>query len=568
MINFKTILCLFYLSSITILPVSAEQPLWNAQAILPADSKIAVRWVMPPMKKKSQTRHTLKFSVGPDNSPWIGYNNRYLLNPLKQYFIELSNRYKDLVQLENGALFISTATEFGFIVKSGKAKKKPVSVLQPISLLPIPDCRMFKGVDNCIYFSGLNRTTSQYELYLLKPENIRIDALKIKTLRGYTKIFSSPKVINAVAGDGDTSYIAMGNTILCISSGNSTFEAIFVHPNETITQLQYNKQSGLFYSTNDKIGYVGKNGNLEFFKGERHQISLVGNSLYIFSENDFGILAFDHIDDLFRMNLNFAETTSYSGLGLTLTELITIWLMRLLLAGAMISLTVLAAKIFTKQKKQKKQKNGKALSLSLIIIPTVFILFDIVNFAPACQMDLDLVLQHLMFLLILNIIMLIMIAIGIIRLIRRKTVKISKTNMDAGNKEPVQNKKKDKTMSKKVYVKAPPKAIFVAQIIVIPLFMIFGLLFFFVAEGEARIFVALFVVIWEVICIAILVNAVKLLKRIKNGKIEVVEISGLTGKDENKFAAKLRDLEALKADGLISDDEYQEKREEMLKTKW
>ena len=491
MINFKTILCLLYLSSITILPISAEQPLWNAQAILPADSKIAVRWVLPPMKKTITGRHTLKFSVGPDNSPWIGYNNRYLLNPLKQYFIELSNRYKDLVQLENGALFISTATEFGFIVKGGKAKKTPVSVLQPISLLPIPDCRMFKGADNCIYFLGLNKTTSQYELYLLKPDMIKIDALKIKTLKGYTKIFSSPKAINAVSGDGNTSYIAMGNTIVCIHPGNTSPEAIFVHPNETITQLQYNKQSGLFYSTNDKIGYVGENGHLEFFKGEQLQISLAEKTLYILSENDFGILAFDHIDDLSKMNFHFAEPASFLIPEIGLSELIILGIIALIL------------------------------------------------------------------------IMLTLITVGVIRLIRRKTT----THMDTGDKAPIPYKEKDETMSKKVYVKAP-KAILIVQIIIIPLFMVLGILPFFVVDKEIMIFIAIFIVIWEAICIAILLNAIKILKRIKNGKIEVVEISGLAGEEENNFAPKLRDLEALKTDGLISDEEYQEKREEMLKAKW
>ncbi|MBU8902141.1 MAG: hypothetical protein KOO69_05335, partial [Victivallales bacterium] len=455
-------------------------------------------------------------------------------------------------------LFISTATEFGFIVKGGKAEKTPVSVLQPISLLPIPDCRMFKGADNCIYFSGFNITTSQYELYLLKPENIKIDALKIKTLKGYAKIFSSNKAINAVAGDGNISYIAIENTIVYIPSGNNSSETIFVHPNETITQVQYNKQSGLFYSTNNKIGYVGKNGHLEFFKGKRHQISLAGNSLYVLSENDFGILAFDHINDLSKMNFHFAETASYSGLGLTLTELITIWLMRFLLAGVLILLTALAAKIFT------KQKNSTIISLSLIIIPALFIIFDILNLASYCrEMDLDTIFQKLILLLILNIIMLIMIAIGVIRLIRRKTT----THTDIGNKAAIPYKEKDETMSKKVYVKAP-KAILIVQIIIIPLFMLLGILPFFVVDEEIMVFLAIFVVIWEAICIAILLNAIKILKRIKNGKIEVVEISGLAGGEENNFAAKLRDLETLKTDGLISNDEYQEKRKEMLKTKW
>jgi len=119
----------------------------------------------------------------------------------------------------------------------------------------------------------------------------------------------------------------------------------------------------------------------------------------------------------------------------------------------------------------------------------------------------------------------------------------------------------------KIYVKAP-KTIVVAQIIIIPLFMILGILPFFVVDKEIMIFLTIFIVIWEAACIAILINAIKILKRIKNGKIEVVEISGLAGEKGNNFATKLRDLETLKTDGLISDDEYRDKREEILNKKW
>ena len=122
-------------------------------------------------------------------------------------------------------------------------------------------------------------------------------------------------------------------------------------------------------------------------------------------------------------------------------------------------------------------------------------------------------------------------------------------------------------MPTKVYAKTP-KGIFVAQIIVVPLFMIFGFWLFIIADEEVRGGVAIFIVIWEAICIAILANALKLLKRIKNGKIEVAEISGMTGEDENNFASKLRDLDGLKNDKLISEDEYRKKRYEILRKKW
>lgn len=132
------------------------------------------------------------------------------------------------------------------------------------------------------------------------------------------------------------------------------------------------------------------------------------------------------------------------------------------------------------------------------------------------------------------------------------------------------NTKNDNNMSRKVYVKPPPmaKIIPVAQIIILPLFILLGFVFIFIAGEEARPFVAIFCLIWWVICIALLINAVKLLRLINKGKIEIAEIGGSTKEDDNGFAQKLRDLDALKKEGLISDEEYQIKREEVMKGKW
>jgi|GEM_PF-3083279 len=94
-------------------------------------------------------------------------------------------------------------------------------------------------------------------------------------------------------------------------------------------------------------------------------------------------------------------------------------------------------------------------------------------------------------------------------------------------------------MTKKVYVK-PPKTIFVAQLTIIPLFMIFGIVLFSLADREVKPYVAIFFLIWEVVCTSILLNAIKALKRLKNGAIEVGEISGLSGEAGGSFATKLR----------------------------
>ncbi len=80
-----------------------------------------------------------------------------------------------------------------------------------------------------------------------------------------------------------------------------------MHQSEEITERQYNTQTGLIYSTDDTIGYVGKNGHLEFYGRERSLMALNKTSLYVFSEDDFGVMAFDHIDALSRMNLHIKK---------------------------------------------------------------------------------------------------------------------------------------------------------------------------------------------------------------------------------------------------------------------
>jgi len=483
---------IFYLVCLSSISASAVEPSWNGEVALPSDSKIVVRWVSPPVgetQNQHKKQYNLKFSVGPDNTPWIGYNNKYLINPVKQYFLELSDQYKDIIQLDNGALFVSTPTEFGFIVNGKQDKKSPLVGFQPISRLPLPGCRMFKGADNCIYFSGQDKTTSKYEIYLLKPQNLSLDGIKVRTLNGYTKIFSGFREISAVAGDGNITFAATGNTIFYIPANDTSVEIVFEHPSEPVKQLQFNKLAGLFYATDNRVGYLGDGGGqLEFFKGERPQISLSGKNLYIFCESDFGIVAFENISDLARMKFHITEpgfSSAFFKIGLF--ELF-------IIAFFVIILTVLLVTVF----------------------------------------------------------------------VRRK----SKINPATGNEPrppPVPTPKRNEVMSNKVYLK-PPKGVIIAQIIIVPLFMLLGLSFIFIVEGESKIFVVIFVFIWEAACIAILANAIKLLKQ---GGMEVAEFRGT---DENvkeeDFSQKLRDIENLKADGLLSDDEYRRKREEILNQKW
>ena len=122
----------------------------------------------------------------------------------------------------------------------------------------------------------------------------------------------------------------------------------------------------------------------------------------------------------------------------------------------------------------------------------------------------------------------------------------------------------------KIYGKVPTtsRPALISLIIVGILFLPLSAFPVLVSEGEARPFAAIFSVIWFVVCICIIYRAVKMLKLIKSGRIEIGEIEGAGEQPENSFAKKLRDIESLKKEGLISDEEYSRKRAEIMKEKW
>jgi len=125
-------------------------------------------------------------------------------------------------------------------------------------------------------------------------------------------------------------------------------------------------------------------------------------------------------------------------------------------------------------------------------------------------------------------------------------------------------------MSRKVYLKPPAltRTMLWAQIIIAVLFLPWGGIMLYLADGDARPYAAFFAVVWTAVIISLIVFAVKSLKLAKEGKIEIAAIDTSTEGTESDFAVRLRDLEALKKDGLISDGEYQSKRAEIMQEKW
>lgn len=126
-------------------------------------------------------------------------------------------------------------------------------------------------------------------------------------------------------------------------------------------------------------------------------------------------------------------------------------------------------------------------------------------------------------------------------------------------------------MPRKVHLHPPPgtRSMMVAQIILAVMFLLFGAMIILAAEGEARPYAFAFGLIWCAGCIALIIGAARGLLLAKQGKIEIAELGDEKEvESSNSFAARLRDLEALKAEHLISEEEYRSKRAEIMGEKW
>lgn len=139
-------------------------------------------------------------------------------------------------------------------------------------------------------------------------------------------------------------------------------------------------------------------------------------------------------------------------------------------------------------------------------------------------------------------------------------------------------------MTRKVHVKPGGLAATQAKggIVVVTMFLLFGLVFGFVvildtpdSETGLKFLIGGFFLIWVVVCISLIVAFVRILSKSKNIEDnsivefqfeETAEPPASSGGSE--FDVRLRKLEALKRDGLITEAEYLNKRAEILQEKW
>lgn len=279
----------------------------GAAVALPSGCKVNVRWVCPPLSTnavKESHWYDVHFVVDSSGRPWFGTDATSIVNPTQCYMFELQRVYGDMACLENGAFLLASMSDLGFVTPPEKPmtddKGIPQVGFQPISSLPLPDCRLYPGAGNVLYLVGWNPASRKNEVYVLKRDKLSSQS---SAVREYVKVMSSEDSIAAVAGDGDTTYVAIDRVILRTSRASSTPAKVFVHPTEMIMGLAYSPQAGLFYASSNGVGRIGAKGTMQILAADDTAIYLQKGTLYVFFEKSLGVLAFDGVADLKRFDL-------------------------------------------------------------------------------------------------------------------------------------------------------------------------------------------------------------------------------------------------------------------------
>lgn len=121
-----------------------------------------------------------------------------------------------------------------------------------------------------------------------------------------------------------------------------------------------------------------------------------------------------------------------------------------------------------------------------------------------------------------------------------------------------------------------------AGLVIAALFLLFGIAMGAVvgqetseSESGMRLLLGLFLLIWVAACVAMLVSFARVLSRkgdpADRSLVDLQEEEPAAADPSHRagdFEARLRKLEALRRDGLVSEAEFQGKREEILREKW
>ncbi|MCS7149317.1 MAG: hypothetical protein N2Z40_00355 [Caldimicrobium sp.] len=249
---------------------------------LPKNSKIKINWLVPSSNKEISQMENLSFGVDESGEPWLGFKRKYLFNPLRRVIFTLDREFEDFIFLAGEFLLISRKA-LGYLVYNRDAPLRFVPLIE----LPTEEGKLFKGEKDRLYVLLSERSKGEYEVYRLMEKGGQGVA---------EKIFTTKEPIVDLCESGNILYMVSGKLILGLDTDKRD---IFLHHKhrDILREIECSPDVGIFYATERRVGFIGKNKRVEFMEAKEPKILLKNDSLFILLKNHLGVLRLDHVRD-------------------------------------------------------------------------------------------------------------------------------------------------------------------------------------------------------------------------------------------------------------------------------
>lgn len=253
--------------------------------ILPKDSLIQSFWFVEPQNYSA--KNEVKFCV--TNQAIVGYKNKFLFFPKHNGFVVVDGGYSGFVCINDSTVLFYNKTAFGYLKISTTKGSIPNATIEPIGSLPSKP-KLFVGLDNTLYCLSFNEKTKMYTVYIFNK--------KIKPY-AFFAVYSQQEPISSVSGVGENIVIASQNKIYMVKDSKKLL--YYENPNKNFDEIIYTGY-GIFYTTEDSVGFIQNAQAMEFVKAKNPKIFLKDNVLFVMFPANMGIIGLSNIDELKKYN--------------------------------------------------------------------------------------------------------------------------------------------------------------------------------------------------------------------------------------------------------------------------
>jgi hypothetical protein len=224
------------------------------------------------------------FDIDPDGLPVVADGTSLKVMGAKAPLMSLGKRIDDFAWMRDGALLLVSENHLAGLGSGGLV----------IGLeLPNPGMRIRPAGLDTAYVAGGASEPANHDVNLFARD------------KRIAKLATVPAPVSAIAGDGATTYVAIGAAVLRFS-GTEPVRLLLQAP-EPIVSLDKGP-NGLFYATAARVGYVTDDGNAyDFIVGQGGLLRVRGSSLYLLVHDGARLIRFNPVDAFDSFSKSFSQ---------------------------------------------------------------------------------------------------------------------------------------------------------------------------------------------------------------------------------------------------------------------